>query len=555
VTNFAFYGRVSTEDQQDPESSRAWQLTRAKALVEPKDGVVVAEYFDVSHSRSLPWKRRPQASALLDALRDSNRGFTSVVIGEPHRAFYGNQFGLTFPVFDHYDVPLWVPEVGGPIDPWNEAHDLVMSVFGGMSKAERNRIKIRVRTAMATQTQVEGRYLGGRPPYGYQLIDLGPHPNPAKAADGKRLHGLAPHPETAEVVKRIFREYLAGKGIYAIAEGLTKAGILSPSAKDPGRNRHRCGVAWSKYAVRAILTNPRYTGHQVWNKQRTDEVLLDVEDVALGHIAKMRWNGKDKWIWSENIVHEPLIDMEIFEQVQQIMAGRGRGPAIHKPHRSRHDYTLRGCMFCAICHRRMEGHWANKAPYYRCRFPVEYAIANQIEHPRNVSVREDTVLPKLDQWLAVEFAPHRIEATIEALAAVADERTSDPTLCERANLQVAECDRKLKSYKATLDAGADPTVVSEWIKQTQTERTRALALLREGNTRPKITKDDIARTINNLGDMATALQDGSAERKNDVYTSMGLRAEYNPETKKVRAEINLDPAPPHWDLVGVRGGT
>jgi hypothetical protein len=41
-----------------------------------------------------------------------------------------------------------VPEVGGPIDPKNEAHDLVMSVFGEMSKGERNRIKIRVKAAM-----------------------------------------------------------------------------------------------------------------------------------------------------------------------------------------------------------------------------------------------------------------------------------------------------------------------------------------------------------------------------------------------------------------------
>jgi hypothetical protein len=75
-----------------------------------------------------------------------------------------------------HGVQLWVPEVGGPIDPNNEAHDLVMSVFGGMSKGERNRIKVRVRTAMASQTQLEGRYLGGRPPYGYTLTDLGQHP-------------------------------------------------------------------------------------------------------------------------------------------------------------------------------------------------------------------------------------------------------------------------------------------------------------------------------------------------------------------------------------------
>ena len=40
---FAFYGRVSTEDQQDPASSRAWQLRRALELIEPNGGAVVAE--------------------------------------------------------------------------------------------------------------------------------------------------------------------------------------------------------------------------------------------------------------------------------------------------------------------------------------------------------------------------------------------------------------------------------------------------------------------------------------------------------------------------------
>ncbi len=48
--------------------------------------------------------------------RDPHRGFTAVVIGEPQRAFYGNQFGLTFPVFTHFGVALWVPEVGGAVD-------------------------------------------------------------------------------------------------------------------------------------------------------------------------------------------------------------------------------------------------------------------------------------------------------------------------------------------------------------------------------------------------------------------------------------------------------
>jgi site-specific DNA recombinase len=114
---FAFYGRVSTEDQQDPEASRQWQLSRSRQLIEPHGGTIVAEYFDIDRSRSLPWKRRPQAAALLDAFRNPDRGFDAVVIGEPARAFYGNQFGLTFPLFVHYGVQLWVPEVGGAVIP------------------------------------------------------------------------------------------------------------------------------------------------------------------------------------------------------------------------------------------------------------------------------------------------------------------------------------------------------------------------------------------------------------------------------------------------------
>jgi site-specific DNA recombinase len=190
---FAFYGRVSTEDQQDPEASRNWQLARARALVD-KHGEIVAEFFDIGQSRSIPWKRRPEAIRLLAAMREPDRGFDAVVIGEPQRAFYGNQYGLTFPVLVHYGVGLWVPEVGGAIEPESEAHDLVMYVFGGMSKGERDRIKIRVRAAMAAQASVEGRFLGGRPPYDYRLADAGPHPNPAKAAEANGCIGSNPIP-------------------------------------------------------------------------------------------------------------------------------------------------------------------------------------------------------------------------------------------------------------------------------------------------------------------------------------------------------------------------
>jgi site-specific DNA recombinase len=293
------------------------------------------EFFDVDKSRSIPWQRRPEAARLLAALGNPGRGFDAVVIGEPHRAFYGSQYGLTFPLFEHYRVPLWVPEVGGPIDPANEAHDLVMSVFGGMSKGERNRVRVRVRAAMAAQAAGEGRFLGGRPPYGYLIADAGPHPNPAKAADGKRLHKLDPNPAAFHVVQRIFAEFTAGHGIHVIAEGLDRDQVPCPSAHDPARNPHRSGAGWTKGAVRVILANPRYTGHQVWNRQRKDEVLLDVRDVALGHVARLRWNAPSAWLWSEKVVQPPVIGRDTFEAVEAMLAARAGTPSERKPHRSR----------------------------------------------------------------------------------------------------------------------------------------------------------------------------------------------------------------------------
>jgi len=104
------------------------------------------------------------------------------------------------------------------------------------------------------------------------------------------LDKLEPDPVTAPVVARIFAEYVAGRGMASIARGLTQDGIACPSAYDRARNPHRRTAVWETTAVRAILQNPRYTGRQVWNRQRTDEVLIDVEDIALGHENRHRWN-------------------------------------------------------------------------------------------------------------------------------------------------------------------------------------------------------------------------------------------------------------------------
>lgn len=546
MKRFAFYGRVSTEDQQDPTSSRNWQLARSRQVIEP-EGEVVAEFFDIGQSRSLPWKRRPEAARLLESFRDPKRGFDAVVIGEPQRAFYGNQFGLTFPVFTHYGVGLWVPEVGGAVDPGSEAHDLVMSLYGGMSKGERMRIKTRVRSAMASQAATEGRYLGGRPPYGYQLVDVGPHPNPSKAATGQQLRRLSPDPIAAPVVQRIFEEYADGRGLHLIASGLNQDDIPSPSAHDPARNRHRAGGhgKWAKSAIRAILSNPRYTGYEIWNKQRKDEILIDVEDVALGHITKQRWNDEDDWIWSAEPTHEALVSRELFDAAQAKFTKRG--PTTRTPRPGRH-YVLSGLLHCGVCGRRMQGQWNHGRAYYRCKFTDDYPDGD-IEHPKSIYVQEDALMPGLDAWLGSLFDDEHLDDTCAVLAGASE---PDPEADKRETqlrAAIADCDRKIRNYRQLLDDEDSVTLAAKWIAETQRERKALERQLGQHIPGGQLTAKEVRALVDALRDLVGVLAAADPKDKSELYAQLGVSLSYDPSGNvTVRAE-------PRGVTVRVGGGT
>jgi site-specific DNA recombinase len=388
LLRFAFYGRVSTEDWQDPVTSRARQLAQAVMLTAGR-GVITAEFFDTGHSRTLPWARRPQAAALVAQLADPDRGWDAIVIGEYERAFYGNQYALMAPLFEHYGISLWMPEVGGRVDWHAEDHEETMLALGLSPKREIVRTRVRVRAAMATQTLEQGRYLGGRPPYGYRLADAGPHPNKAHAAWGRRAHRLEPDPETAPVVAWIFSQRLAGHSAARITRALNDAGIPCPSASDPARNPHRTGAAWTLRTVAAILANPRYTGRQVWNRQPSEAVLVDPADTGLGHKQVQRWNLPEGWVISRHPAHPALVSEADFIKAQEITAPRGpAGPAVRR-------YLLAGLLACGRCGRRLESAWSNGRPAYRCRHGYCSAVVPDPGRPKAAYVREDQVLPRL----------------------------------------------------------------------------------------------------------------------------------------------------------------
>lgn len=548
MKHVAFYGRVSTEDQQDPEASRQWQRSRAEALIAPHGGVIVAEYFDIGESRSLPWKRRPQAARLLEALMDEDRGFDAVVIGEPQRAFYGSQYGDTFPLFVHFGVELWVPEIGGPVDPTSDAHDLIMNLYGGMGKGERNRIKTRVRTAMTAQVALDGKYQGGRPPYGYRLADAGPHPNPAKAADGRRLHVLEPHPDYAPVVRRIFADFLAGTGIKALATALTDEGIPSPSAADPDRNQHRTSSrgAWGQSAVRAILKNPRYTGYQVWARQRKDEVLLDIDDVAAGHVTKQRWNPESDWQWSREPAHAPLVSRDHWDAVQDVFAA---GERRSSPQRQRqYDYLLKGMITCSVCGRKLVANTVRGRLQYRCRMKDEYP---GLDHPRSLSVREDELLPTIDNWLGQLFDHRHLDDTIESLANVKTDQlgAAEELAARRA---IKDCDKRIANFERALGVTDDPDTLAGFARQIErarAERKSAELGLRRLTTGKGMTEDEIRQVVQSLADAVKLLAGASVADRRRIYEAAQLEVLYDHENR--RAQLSVAPRV----TGGVGGGT
>jgi DNA invertase Pin-like site-specific DNA recombinase len=214
---------MSTVEFQDRTTSSGWQREVAEETIRGH-GVIVAEYFDEGFSRRLPWSERPAAAQLMAAAEHTNRLFDAVVIGEYERAFYGDQFNAVVTTLRLHGIQLWLPETNGPVNLEDPVHQALMLLLGSQSRREVLRARHRVLAAMHLQSRVQGRFLGGRPPYGYRLADAGPHPNRAHANWGRRLHRLEPDPATAPWVRWIFRQRATGRSVAGIARELNDRG-------------------------------------------------------------------------------------------------------------------------------------------------------------------------------------------------------------------------------------------------------------------------------------------------------------------------------------------
>ena len=141
---------------------------------------------------------------------------------------------------------------------------------------------------------------------------------------------LVINPEEAEVVKRIYREYLEGKSYYAIGQGLTADGIRTAAGND----------YWLASTLKKILTNEKYIGDALLQKTVTTDFLNKKRVVNKGIVPQY---------YVENS-HEAIIPRELFMQVKEEMVRRARldtGTGKRRVYSGK--YALSHLVYCAHC--------------------------------------------------------------------------------------------------------------------------------------------------------------------------------------------------------------
>lgn len=190
----------------------------------------------------------------------------------------------------------------------------------------------------------EGKYLASFPLYGYLKSEL----------DKNRL---IIDETAAAVVHRIYRLFLDGHGIHAIAHLLDTEGVLNPTAykrslgmKVSMGSKGGTWRIWSPCMVRNILSNQMYVGDMVQGKLRKVSYKS----------TKLQRTPKETWTIVPN-THDPIIDRKDWILVQEMLTHR---PKMQKDGRV---HLFAGKVFCMVCSSPLHiGYTKRKTKVLRC---------------------------------------------------------------------------------------------------------------------------------------------------------------------------------------------
>ena len=187
-------------------------------------------------------------------------------------------------------------------------------------------------------------------------------------------------PEQAEVVKRIYREYLEGYSMDKIAKGLEADGILTGAGK----------TKWWTSTINKILRNEKYIGDALLQKTYTTDFLNKTRVKNNGIVPQYYVEGN----------HEAIIPKDIFLRVQEELVRRRvvKTSANGKKRSYSCNHCFAQIVICGECgemFRRI--HWNNRG----CKSIVWRCLSRLECHARTVyeTVLENVVIQAINTLL------------------------------------------------------------------------------------------------------------------------------------------------------------
>ncbi len=560
----AFYGRVSTDDSQDPSLSIPRQLAKCDQVLEPIGEKIAVTFWDVESGQKAledrgtgkrDWSAEvsvPRLGGLPELLASAEAGAIDAVIVESiDRLSRMTADGTRIErELEERDVALFAAD-----EPLNSSATSILTrrVKQGVAEWYVRDLMERSRAGMEESVR-QGWHTGGPAPYGY-LLEPHRHPNPQKAREGRKKHRLMIDPERAPIVLSIFTWYCTGElGLGAICEKLNSDLDRYPPPKRNRKDVNDLRQTWSKSQLHSLLRNPKYTGFNVWGRH----------DKRRGRPV-MR--PREQWVWSATPTHEAIVTRELFDAVEERARRNGSanqsGKPKHYPQRSRGRvgrlYVLRGRVRCGICGRRMEGSHQKGSNWYRCQYVSRRgeAAAEAAGHPRVLGIKEDVVLAALREFMAVRlFGPERLRLLGDELAASAGTE-ADPHEAERERLEAEEKKVEQALHRQALrmeehDDPAHPVVklAKQRIEELSSQSdsiAAALADLEIAELPTGPSTEQIEAMLADVPDLREALDAAEGEELAELLDAFDVSVSYDKPGRKLELSAALSsdfiPAP------------
>src|SRR5699024_10161793 len=284
----AAYARVSSASD-DQLNSFAAQNRHYSDLISGKENWRMVDIYADEGITGTSAEKREDFQRLL---ADCRRGLIDRVLVKSISRFARNTKECLETIRELKSLGVGVYFEKENIDTATMSGEMMTALFASFAQAESESISGNMRWSYQKRMQ-SGTFLPSSVPYGYRICN----------------RQIVIDEEEAKIVRRIFKDYLAGINMAEIAASLNRMGI--PKRKDNAE------IIWHKTSIRYMLSNERYVGDSLWQKTYMTDAFPP---------AMVRNRGEKEMYYAE-ATHPAIITKEEFDAVQMLIGQRAKREA------------------------------------------------------------------------------------------------------------------------------------------------------------------------------------------------------------------------------------